>query len=135
MITESLVGKELVCHVTGKKFIGAIDGITTNYARDSKGNIYSDEGVNITELEEIKNRSKPFTAYLSGDGKHITGWKGNELMRTIYAYKSNAGFTGWHKDGGQTIVRAIDNQGFEWYGRNAGKGMIITLRPAKHKTK
>jgi hypothetical protein len=135
MQVESMVGKVLVCHATGKTFIGERDGITTNYARDNAGNFYSDEGVNLKELDEIKDRSQPFTAYLSGDAKHITGWKGNKLMRVLHAYQSDAGFGGWHKNGGQWIVRAIDGQGFEWYGRNSGKGAYITLRPAKHKTK
>lgn len=130
-----MIGKTMVCKKTGKIFTGAQDGVTTNYARDNEGNFYSDEGVNLCELEQIKDRGQSFTAYLSGDAKHITGWKGNKLMRVLHAYQSDAGFGGWHMNRGQWIVRAIDEQGFEWYGRNSGKGAYITLRPAKHKTK
>lgn len=37
MQTESFIGKKIICAETGKEFIGATDGFTTNYARDSEG--------------------------------------------------------------------------------------------------
>jgi hypothetical protein len=127
---ESLIGKTLVCAETGKTFIGAQVGSTTNYATDREGNVYSDEGVNIRELREIKERKGPIFAYLSSDAGnykgHITGWKGNKLMQVLSAGPTGGGFGGtqWH-------VTAKDEQGRTWYGRNGGRGMYIRMKPTK----
>jgi len=125
--TESLIGRELTCAETGKRFVGAVDGCTTNYARDAQGNVYSDEGVDIRERRELLDRTRPFYCYVSSDGRHATGWKGNELgrvtrstptrIRTVFA-------------GCLTSYRVRDCHGGEWYGRGA-PGMCITLRACK----
>ena len=121
------VGDTLTCVETGKHFIAASNGSTFNYARDSAGNVYSDEGVNIQENRAMMDRSKPFGCYLSTDGQHVTGWKGNILGRVTLSSVSR---TGWH--GNQlTHVRVIDNHGGHWHGKGAGRGMCITLRPSK----
>jgi len=124
-------GDELTCTETGKKFIAAQDGITTNYARDHNGNVFSDDGVNIRERRELLDRTKPFFCYLSSDGKHVTGWKGNILGRVISEGDSRSG---WH---GSTIthIRVIDVHGALWHGKGAGRGMCITIRPMKGKSK
>lgn len=120
-------GDELICSETGKKFIAAQDGITTNYARDSKGNIFSDEGVDIREKRDLLDRSKPFYCYLSSDGKRVSGWKGNELGRVISETSSRSGFHGSEI----TYIRVIDVHGAQWTGRGAGRGMCVTLRAIK----
>lgn len=119
-------GNVLTCAETGKQFIAARDGITTNYARDNAGNVYSDEGVDIRERRELLDRSKPFFAYVSCDGKVITGWKGNVLMHVTGSYTGRVGFC---RNG--LYVWATDVHGGKWYGRNAGRGMCITMRALK----
>ena len=126
MQNESLIGKTLVCAETGKTFIGAAQGCTSNYARDAQGNVYSDEGVNIRELRYIKERTAPVSAYVAMDETRITGWKGNELMRITAIGEAYAGFCGK-----QTYVQAIDKQGKLWHGRCMGPGTCITMRPYK----
>jgi hypothetical protein len=125
-------GDVLICAETGKTFVAARDGITTNYARDDHGNVFSDEGVNIRERRELLDRTRPFVCYLSSDGKHVTGWKGNVLgdvtcSRTIPL--TRVSFT--H---GRTIqsVRVRDVHGGYWYGRG-NAGIAIKLFPYKTK--
>jgi hypothetical protein len=126
MQTESLVGKTLICAETGKQFIGAKDGCSTNYAKDAEGLVLSDEGVDLREKKQLLDRSKPFGCYLSSDGKHVTGWKGNILGRVVRS-SVGGGF-----GGDLTHVRVVDVHGNPWHGKGAGRGMCITLRPSKH---
>jgi len=127
MTPKITIGDTLICAETGKQFVVASDGFTFNYARDDAGNVYSDEGVDIRERREILNRSKPFVCYLSSDGQHVTGWKGNILGSVI---RSSVSRTGWH---GSTLthVNVIDVHGGRWHGKGAGPGVCITLRPSK----
>jgi hypothetical protein len=120
-------GDVLTCAETGKRFIAAHDGCSFNYATGRDGAIISDEGVDIRERRELLNRSRPFTCYLSGDGLHVTGWKGNILGRVTSETTSR---TGWH---GTAIahIRVIDVHGQPWHGKGAGRGMCIRLHPSK----
>lgn len=124
------IGQTLVCAETGKTFIAENVNGSINYATDREGNVYSDEGVNIRELRAIKERKGPIFGYLSDDAGtlkgHVTGWKGNKLMRVISAGPTGGGFGGtqWH-------VTAEDDQGRKWYGRNGGRGMYIRMKPTK----
>lgn len=120
------IGQILTCNETGKAFVASVDGCSVNYARDSKGYIYSDEGVDIREKREMLDRSKPFSCYLSCDGKKVTGWKGNALGFVTYGYEGKR--TNW---GRWQYVRVRDIHGGLWYGRNGGRGCCITLRPVK----
>ena len=121
------MGQILTCSETGKQFTAARDRFTFNYARDDKGNIFSDEGVDIREKREMLDRSKPFCCYLSSDGKTVSGWKGNALGRVTWSSKSR---TGWY---GSTLphVRVIDLHGNPCHGKGAGRGMFIRLHPSK----
>lgn len=126
--TEIKIGDTLTCAETGKTFVAALDGCSTNYARDREGNVYSDEGVDIREKRSLLDRSKPYTCYVASDGKSVTGWKGNVLGR----------ITDIHEDEGSgrrrtrmTHVRVIDVHGGKWYGKGEGRGMIINLYPNK----
>ena len=129
---ETLIGISITCAETGKQFIGARDGISTNYARDSKGNIYSEEGVDIRERRDLLDRSKPFVAYISNDNKRLTGWKGNVLGAVISQHTiRNARKSFVHGDTLQAyIIRDI--HGGLWYGRG-NAGMCITIRAYKGK--
>lgn len=126
MQTESLVGKTLTCAETGAQFIGATDGSTFNYAHRGT-EVVSDAGVDIAERRQLSDRTKPFGCYLSNDGRHITGWKGNILGTVVHSSESR---TGWH---GSTLthIRVVDVHGSPWHGKGAGRGMYITVRASK----
>ena len=125
------MGATLNCSVTGKPFVAARDGFTFNYAWGPDGNIISDEGVRQLDTEQIKVHSKPVGAYLSGDGKHITGWKGN-ILATVTQHSVSR--TGWY--GSRiTHIQAVDQFGGLWYGKGAGNGVCITIRPMKGRAK
>ena len=130
----SLIGQTLTCAETGKTFLGAADGCTTNYARTSEGQTLSDEGVHLREARELLDRSKPFTCYVSTNGASITGWKGNHLGTTtqINCIK----LPRWSHFHGKYIFayRVRDIHGGLWYGRSS-PGMSIILRPVKSKSK
>lgn len=119
-------GDTLTCHETGKQFIAAREGMSTNYARDWNGNVYSDEGVDLREKKNLLDRSQPFGCYLSSDGKTVGGWKGNVLGQVTWS-KQSRGRT-WSSF---TYVRVTDVHGGLWYGKNGGAGMCITLYPKK----
>lgn len=130
-MTDSLIGKKLICAETGKVFIGAIDGITTNYATNDKGQIFSDEGVDIREKRELLDRSKPFYAYVSSDGTRITGWKDNTLATVYQRWNiklSRQSHT--HDRNSYMFMRVRDVHGGLWYGKGSA-GVCITLRPYK----
>jgi len=130
MTTESLIGQVITCHVTGKEFIGAVVGYSTNYARDSEGRIFSDEGVDIQQKQDLLDRSKPFTGYISGDGKSLTGWKGNHLGAVIWT--SPVRLARWSHFHGKAYAayRIRDIHGGFWYGRSS-PSMCINIRAAK----
>jgi hypothetical protein len=78
---------------------------------------------------DLKDRSKPFTGYVSSDGKTITTWTGGELMRVTY--KSPVRLTRLSYLHGRYIyaIRATDCHGAKWYGRGS-PGLAVTLRPS-----
>jgi hypothetical protein len=121
------IGDMLTCTETGKRFVAARDGCSVNYARGRDGSIISNEGVDLRERRELLDRTLPFHCYLSGDGNHVTGWKGNVLGHVV---RESTSHTGWQ---GSTIthVRVIDCHGNPWHGKGAGRGMCITLRASK----
>jgi hypothetical protein len=127
MSQDIKVGDALTCAVTGARFIAARAGCSFNYAIDAQGRPVSDEGVDISERRELLDRTGPFGCYLSGDGRHVTGWKGNVLGTVT---RSSASRSGWHGTS-ITAVTVIDVHGGAWHGRGAGRGMCITLRPLK----
>lgn len=129
----SHIGETLTCCETGKQFIGAADGISTNYATDASGKIYSDEGVAIREARDLLDRSKPFYAYVSSDGKSITGWKGNILGAITGA--SRIRLTRLSYTHGKYINHYIvrDVHGGMWYGKGS-PSIAIKLRAYKGKS-
>jgi hypothetical protein len=124
------VGQTVTCAETGKAFVVTTDGFTFNYAQDDAGNVYSDEGVDLREKRELLDRSRPFVGYLSSDGNHLTGWKGNILGRVVS--RSTVRLTRWSYIHGRTIeaVRIRDIHGRLWYGRG-NPGIAITIRAMK----
>lgn len=123
-------GDTLTCTETGKQFIAVRDGITTNYARDSAGNVYSDEGVDIRQRRELLTRSKPFVCYLSNDGRSVTGWKGNILGSVIDWSPCELTRRSYTHGKSYRSVRVKDVHGGLWYGRGS-PGIAITLRATR----
>ena len=124
------VGQTVTCAETGKVFSVKADGFTFNYATDREGRVFSDEGVDIRERRALLDRSLPFTAYLSSEGRHLTGWKGNVLgtvVESIPCRLSRFSFTHGKE---YRAVRVRDVHGAMWYGRGS-PGVCITLRPCK----
>lgn len=79
------------------------------------------------DVEELKDRSKPFVGYVSGDRQHITNWPGGQLMAIATSHMVPNPF------GGTLLwVRARDVHGQWWSGKGTGAGMIIRLHPRKH---
>lgn len=129
------IGDVLTCAETGKQFFAARDGISVNYARDRAGNVYSDDAVNIRERRSMLDRSRPFTCYVSSDGKHVTGWKGNVLGDIVRATRTALPFgRRWSyvhgKDYNAYTVR--DVHGAYWHGKGS-PGVCIRLHPSKSK--
>lgn len=124
--TEGLIAE---CAETRKLFAIHCDGFTFNYASGRDGTLYSDEGVNIRERRELLDRSKPFGCYVSSDGKHVTGWKGNVLgdVRQSWGTKRRA----WC-GGTANFYRVRDIHGGEWTGYGS-PGMCITLRAVRER--
>lgn len=121
------VGDTLTCNETGRAFAVTSDGFTFNYARDRQGYVFSDEGVDLREKREMLDRTQPFTCYLSGDGKHVTGWKGN-ILGTVLTESTSR--NGWHGSK-VTHVNVRDVHGNLWHGKGAGRGICLTLRARK----
>lgn len=102
-------------------------GCSGGYAltRDNRMHCYG--CCHVQDVAEMKDRTKPFYCYLSGDGATVSNWPGGELGRVHSLGSSRAG---WH---GSRIYRfhVRDMHGGWWQGRGAGKGMCCTLRAMK----
>jgi hypothetical protein len=83
------------------------------------------------QREELRDRSKPFFAYLSGDGRHVTSWTGGELMRVTQSWPCElTRASNWHDARSYRCVRAVDCHWGRWYGRGSA-GVCIKMRAAK----
>jgi hypothetical protein len=130
MNDEIRLGEVLTCHETGERFVAVLDGISTNYARDCEGNVYSDDGVYRREAREIRERKGPFVGYVN-DAGDLTTWKGRvlakawgsrpcKLARTSFLHDARSYRSYW--------FRAPD--GGLWHGRGSA-GIVIKVRPVK----
>jgi hypothetical protein len=79
------------------------------------------------DREELRDRSKPFYAYVSSDGRNVTSWPGAALGQ-VFDYAEHR--TGWNRST-QARFRVRDVHGQWWTGRGPGCGMYCTLRPMK----
>ena len=99
----------------------------TGYGVDNEGRLHCYECCAKNDREQMKDQSRPFFAYLSGDGKTVSNWPGSPLGK-VY----NLGFSrsGWH---GSKIYRfhVRDVHGRWWQGWGPGEGMYCTLRKIK----
>ena len=79
------------------------------------------------QVAALFDRSQPFTGYLSSDGNRWTTWTGGTLGNVDRLTVSRSGWQG------STLshVHVLDVHGNAWFGRGAGPGMCLTLRPCK----
>jgi hypothetical protein len=124
------IGDTLTCAETRKTFIAAQEGCTYNYATTSEDEVLSDEGVDIRQRRELLDRTLPFTGYLSCDGRHLTGWKGNVLGTVVDWAPCRLTRRSWTHGKDYRSVRVRDIHGAMWYGRGS-PGIVINLRPCK----
>lgn len=83
------------------------------------------------QIEEMKDRSKSFGAYVSSDGQRITSWTGGLLMRVTQSWSCQlTRQSQWHDSRSYKSIRATDVHGKKWYGRGSA-GVCITMRPCK----
>lgn len=83
------------------------------------------------EIEALRDRSKPFVAYVGSCGNRITTWTGGKLMDITEARRcrlSRQSFT--HSDSTYFSIHAVDVHGGHWAGRGSS-GIAIKLRPVK----
>lgn len=99
----------------------------TGYARVDGNQLCCYECADARQREDLRDQSKPFYAYVSGDGRKVITWNGGELG-TVYNYAESS--SGWR---GSTIARfrVRDVHGNYWQGRGGGRGMCCTLRKLK----
>ena len=80
------------------------------------------------QVADLKDRSAPFCAYLSSDGKSVTTWIGGKLMRVDGSKPcalSRMSYT--HSPKTFRTVWATDTHGGRWIGRGS-PGICIKLR-------
>lgn len=124
------LGALIRCAETGEIFTAAPDGCSVNYARDSRDRLLSDVGVDIRQRRDMLDRSRPFGCYISGDGKRVTGWKGNTLGTVTASYRIGCARRSYVHGETLLAVRVRDVHGRNWYGRGS-PGVAVTLRACK----
>jgi hypothetical protein len=127
MNTHPRIGSRVTCAETGLPFVVAREGCSFNYATNAKGEILSLDGAYERDKRELLDRSRPYTCYLSSDGRHVTNWIGRILGDVMQETLSKNGFNGSHI----VSVRVRDIHGAWWHGRGSGRSMILNLRPMK----
>lgn len=73
---------------------------------------------------------RKYVAYVSGDGKYLTTWMGDELAKITRSSESKRrGFGGMPFS--VLHVRAVDAKGRHWSGTGSGRNMFIRIRRVK----
>lgn len=102
-------------------------GCGTGYAVTSSGTHLCYACADEMQREEMRERTS-YCAYLSGDGSSLTTWSGGQLARVVSEHKdSGTGFRGTRL----THIRAVTPDGSVWYGKGAGRNMIISIHRSK----
>lgn len=131
----ALDGQRKICHACKCQQtldcghpIGEHSHFVSGYATTPEGKRICYTCADAEQREALKDTSRPFTAYLSSDGRKVTTWTGGELMQVTR--ETDWRIFGSHFNRG-SCISATDCHGRRWYGRGAGRGMAITLRPRK----
>lgn len=81
------------------------------------------------QIEDLKDRSKPFCAYVGNGTIHT--WTGGKLMTITRSVPCALTRQSWtHDRNGYKSIHAVDVHGGHWAGRGS-KGVVIKLRPVK----
>ena len=115
------------CTDCGKAFVPTAH--TPGYAVLPNGSRICYACADERQRADLLDRSKPFTGYLSGDGCRFTTWTGGTLGSVV---RHNVSRTAWH-GAEMHHVRVVDVHGNAWFGKGAGQGMALTVRPCKRK--
>src|SRR5688500_16004336 len=90
-------------------------GGASGYARTREGLHLCYACADAQQREELKDRSKPFFAYVSSDGKNITTWTGGVLMRITQSWPCKLTRQSWtHSQSSYKSIRATDMHGGKW---------------------
>lgn len=104
-------------------------GIGTGYAtRDNQRICYA--CTDAEQREDMRDRSQPFVAYVSSDGRTVTTWTGGKLGDARYIGTVRLTRRSYTHGATMNSYRVTDVHGGEWYGRGS-PGIAITLRPCK----
>lgn len=127
-------GDTLSCGHLPTRDDSAASRVGTGYARDRDGRTMCYPCADISERAAFLVASmagEPFTAYVD-DAGNLTTWSGG-LLATGVPRAGGVSRSGWH---GSRVYSWRFRTGplgesAEWYGRNGGPGMVITVRRAK----
>jgi hypothetical protein len=111
----------------------AASSIGTGYARDRDDRTLCYPCADISERAAFLlagMTGDPFTAYVDAAG-NLTTWTGG-LLATGIRSAHGVSRAGWHGSEVHSWRFRVGTDGPEWYGRNAGPGMVITVRRARH---
>jgi len=83
----------------------------TGYAYDKHDNVLCYDCADKAQIEELKDRSKPFVAYVGKDNS-ITTWTGGKLMTITRAWPCQLiRQSNWHNSKGYMSIHAVDVHG------------------------
>lgn len=103
----------------------------TGYAVTPQGELICYDCADVRQREDLKDRSKPFVAYVDSAGKLITTWTGGVLARITQSWPCQlTRRSNWHDSKSYKCIRATDVHGGKWFGRGSA-GVAIKLRPCK----
>lgn len=119
--------ERIICADCGAEIPKPVNSCGTGYAvfRDGRKVCYA--CADKIQREDLHDRSRPMTGYLSSDGQRWTTWTGGTLGNVIRLTESRCAFHGAR----MVHIRVRDVHGKEWYGRGAGPSMVLNLRPTK----
>lgn len=99
--------------------------ITRGYGTDRQGRKHCYACCHARDLAAMQETGK-LDAYLSSDGRQITGWPGfAPLLSITREWVTSAG--GFAARTPITRVWAVDENGARWHGRGPGRGMYMRL--------
>lgn len=97
---------------------------TTGYGTDANGKRHCYDCCQERDTAYMRERGR-IDAYLSSDGKTVTGWPGYALLTVTREWITSAG--GFAACTPITRVWAADDAGTRWHGRGPGRGMYMRL--------
>lgn len=114
-----------------KQIITAAPGsLGTGYADFDDGSRVCYPCADKRQVADLKDRSKPFSAYV-GENNTVTTWTGGKLMTITRAWPCQLTRQSFmHSASGYLSIHAVDVHGGHWAGRGSA-GMAIKLRPVK----